>query len=157
MTVYTIEAWALGLGACMALLLSNTTFALALQSSTARSRGGACIVLLSSLALGFGLWTTNLVQVLAVRLPEQPNVGASWLLLSFAIATSSQVCALVFIACREPDTAGIVGSAFALAMGIEATHCAAFDELPSELAAHEGLLWVCGSFLLAFVDRKSVV
>jgi diguanylate cyclase (GGDEF)-like protein len=151
MIEYTIEAWALGLGACMAFLLSNTTLALALQCSTPRSRGGACILLLSSLALGFGLWTTNLVQVLAVRLPEQPNVGTSWLLLSFVIATSSQACALIFIACREPDTAGIVGSAFALAIGIEATHCAAFDELPSELVVHESLPWIGGSFLLAFV------
>jgi diguanylate cyclase (GGDEF)-like protein len=57
---------------------------------------------------------------------------------------------LIFISCREPDLASIVGSAFALALGIAATHAAAFDELPSELVAREGLVWICGSFLLAF-------
>ncbi len=150
MTTYSIEAWALGLGACMSLLLANTSLALVLQSSSIRSRGGACVGLLGALALGFGLWATNLVQVLAVRVPEAPNVGASWLLLSFAIATSTQLCALLFIARREPDTAGMAGCAFAFAIGIEATHWAAFDELPSELVMHANPLWMSGSFLLAF-------
>jgi diguanylate cyclase (GGDEF)-like protein len=146
----TSEAWTLALAACLGLLLSSTTLALALQSSLARSRGGVCILLLSSLALGFGLWTMNFVQVLSVRIPGQTNFGISWPLLTFAIAASSQACALLFIACREPDTAGITGSAFALAVGVEATHCAAFDELPGELVMREGLLWIGASFLLVF-------
>jgi diguanylate cyclase len=147
----TTEAWTLALAACLGLLLSSTTLALAVHSSLARSRGGICILLLSSLALGFGLWSLNFVQVLAIRMPGQSSLGMSWPVLTFAIATSSQACALLFIACREPDTAGITGSAFALAVGIEATHCAAFDELPGELIMREGLLWVGSSFLLVFV------
>jgi diguanylate cyclase len=147
----TTEAWTLALAACLGLLLSSTTLALAVQSSLARSRSGLCILLLSSLALGFGLWTLNFVQVLAFRMPGQSSLGMSWPALTFAIAASSQACALLFIACREPDTAGITGSAFALAVGIEATHCAAFDELPGEFIMREGLLWVGSSFLLVFV------
>ncbi len=146
----TTELWTLVLAACLSLLLSSTTLVLAVQSSVARSRGGACILLLSSLALGFGLWTMNFVQVLSIEIPGQPSLGFSWPALTFAIAASACACALLFIACREPDTAGMTGSAFALAVGIEATHCAAFDEMPGELVMHEGLFWVFGSFLLAF-------
>jgi diguanylate cyclase len=147
----TTEAWTLALAACMGLLLSSTTLALAVQSSIARSRGGMCIWLLSSLALGFGLWSMNFVQVLSVQMPGQSNMGLSWPALTFAIAASACACALLFLVWREPDTAGITGSAFALAVGVEATHCVAFDELPGELVMHQGLLWVCGSFALTFV------
>ena len=146
----TTETWTLALAACLSLLLSSTTLVLAVQSSVARSRGGACILLLSSLALGFGLWTMNFVQVLSIEIPGQTSLGLSWPALTFAIAASACACALLFIACREPDTAGMTGSAFALAVGIEATHCAAFDEMPGDLVMHEGLFWVFGSFLLAF-------
>ena len=146
----TTEAWPLALAACLSLLFSSTTLALAVQSSVARSRGGVCILLLSSLALGFGLWTTNFIQVLSLQIPGQLSLGFSWPALTFAIAASACGCALLFLACREPDTAGITGGAFALAVAIEATHCAAFDQLPGDLSTHEGLLWLCGSFLLIF-------
>jgi diguanylate cyclase (GGDEF)-like protein len=147
----TTDAWTLAVAVCFGLLLSSTILALAAQSSVARSRGALCILLLSSLALGFGLWSLNFVQVSSIRMLGQASLGMSWPALTFAIAVSSQACALLFIACREPDIAGITGSAFALAVGAEATHCAAFDELPAEIVIHEGLLWVGGSFLLVFV------
>ena len=146
----TTEAWTLALAACLAVLLSSTTLALAVQSSVARSRG-VCVLLLSSVAVGFGLWSMSIIQVLSVQIPGHASLGISWPVLTFAIAASACACAFLFIACREPDTAGITGSAFALAVGIEANHCAAFGELPGELVMHEGLLWVCGSFLLVFV------
>lgn len=66
----TTEAWTLALAACVAMLLSSTTLALAVQSCLARSRGGMCILLLSSLALGFGLWTMNFVQSCPSRYPD---------------------------------------------------------------------------------------
>ena len=146
----TTEAWTVALAACVAVLLSSTTMALAVQSSLARSRGGICVLLLSSLALGFGLWSMNVVQVLSVQIPGQAAMGISWPVLTFAIAATSLACGLLFIASSEPDTAGMTGSAFALAVGIEATHCVAFAELPGELVMNEGLRWVCGSFLLVF-------
>jgi diguanylate cyclase (GGDEF)-like protein len=151
MFAVTTEAWTLALAACLGLLLSSTTLALAVQSSVVRSRAGACILMLSSLALGFGLWAMNFVQVLSLQIPGQSSVGISWPTLTFAVAASSCACALLFIFWREPDTAGITGSAFALAVGVEATHCAAFDELPGELVAHDGLLWVFAAFFLVFV------
>jgi diguanylate cyclase (GGDEF)-like protein len=147
----TTEAWSLALAGCVAVLLSITTCALAAQSSLARSRSGVCMLLLSSLALGSGLWTLNFVQVLSLQIPGQSTLGISWPALTFAIAASAYACAFLFIACREPDTAGIAGSAFALAVGVEATHCAAFDQLPGELVTHEGWVWVCCSLLFAFV------
>ena len=150
MIALTTEAWTLALAACLGLLLSSTTLALAVQSSRARSRGGVCILLASSLALGSGLWTMNVVQVLSTRIPGESSLGLSWPVLTFAIAASACACALLFIAWREPDTAGMTGSAFALAVGVEATHCAAFDQLPGELVLREGLAWVGGSFLLVF-------
>jgi diguanylate cyclase (GGDEF)-like protein len=146
----TTEAWTLGLAGCLGLLLSSTTLALAVQSSLARSRGAVCVLVLSSLALGFGLWSLNFVQVESIRIIGQSSLGMSWPTLTFAIAASSLACALLFISCREPDISGITGSAFALAIGVEATHCAAFDELPAELVMREGLLWVGSSFLLVF-------
>jgi NO-binding membrane sensor protein with MHYT domain len=151
MIEFTIEPWALALAAGMAMLLASTSFSLVLQSSVTRSRGAACVVLLSSWVLAFGLWTTNLVQVLSLRLPGQPGLGFSWLVLTFVIAASSQACALLFVAFREPDKSSIVGSAFALAIGVEAIHCAAPEQLPAELVLHEGTVWICGSFLMAFL------
>jgi diguanylate cyclase (GGDEF)-like protein len=151
MTELTTEAWTLALAACLGVLLSSTTLALALQSSRARSRGGVCILLLSSLALGFGLWTMNYVQVSSTLIPWQSSLGFSWPALTFAVAASACACALLFIARCEPDTAAMTGAAFAFAVGVEATHCAAFDQLPGELIVREGLLWVGGSFLLVFV------
>lgn len=120
MFAVTTEAWTLALAACLGLLLSSTTLALAVQSSVVRSRAGACILMLSSLALGFGLWAMNFVQVLSLQIPGQSSVGISWPTLTFAVAASSCTCALLFISWREPDTAGITGSAFALAVGVEA-------------------------------------
>jgi diguanylate cyclase (GGDEF)-like protein len=147
----TSEAWTLALAACLAMLLSSTTLALAMQTSRARSRGGVCILLLGSVALGFGLWSMNFVQVLSTRIPGQSILGISWPALTFAIAASAYACAFLFIAWREPDTAGMTGSAFALAVGVEATHCAAFDQLPRELISRAGLVWVFGSFVLVFI------
>jgi diguanylate cyclase len=150
MTVFTTDAWALALATFMAIFVSYTTFTLALRVSTVNSRGRACAVLLSALALGFGLWTVNFIEVLSLWLPEQPNVGLSWFVLPFAVAASSQACALLFIARREPDTSSLVGCAFALAVGVVATRSAALDEMPAQVVLHEGWLWVCGSFLFAF-------
>jgi NO-binding membrane sensor protein with MHYT domain len=111
MTTLTADAWVLALAAGMALLVAHTTFSLALRVSTVRSRCGALTVVLSSLALGFGLWATNFVQVLSLWVSERPSIGISWFVLPFAVAASSQACALLFLAYREPDTPGITGGA----------------------------------------------
>ncbi len=147
---FTTDAWALALAAFTAILVSYTTFALAMRASTVNSRERAPSVLLSALAVGFGLWTVNFIQVLAVWLPEQPNVGLSWFVLPFAVSASSQACALLFMARREPDASGIVGCAFALAVGVVATRSAALDEMPAQVVMHESWPWVCGYFVFAF-------
>src|ERR1700721_4537278 len=103
----TTEVWTLALAGCLGLLLSGATLALAVKSSLARSRGGLCILLFSSLALGFGLWTLNFVQVLAIRMPGQASLGMSWPALTFAIAASSQACPLLFISVRQPTPSEI--------------------------------------------------
>jgi diguanylate cyclase (GGDEF)-like protein len=151
MTVLTTDAWALALAAVMAILVSHTTLILARRVSTVSARHCACVVLASSLALGFGLWTTNFVHVMSLWLPERPNVGISWFVLPFAVAVATQACSLIFIARRKPDAADITGAAFALAVGAGMTHCAALDQLPGLLVLHEELPWIAGSFLIAFV------
>jgi len=151
MSVLTTDAWALALAAVMAILLSHTTLTLARSASAVSARNSACVVLLSALALGFGLWSTNFVQVMSLWLPERPNVGISWFALPFAVAAATQGCALLFLARREPDGAGITGAAFALAVGAGMTHCAALDELPGLLVLQEELPWIAASFLIAFV------
>jgi diguanylate cyclase len=150
MTVLTANPYALALAALMAALLSHTTLRLAVQVSAARSRSGTFIVL-SSIALGFALWTTTFVRILALSGAEPPQLGTSWLLLSFAVAVSSQACALSFIACREPDSSNIAGTAFALAVGVGATRYAALDELSAEAVLHDGLAWACIWFPLTFL------
>jgi hypothetical protein len=105
MTVLTTDAWAMALAAVIAILLSHTTLTLALRVSTVSARHCACVVILSSFALGFGLWTTNFIQVLSLWLPERPSVGLSWFVLPFAVAASSQACALLFIA---EESAGVL-------------------------------------------------
>src|ERR1700719_3860940 len=143
MTVLTTDAWALVLATVMAFL--------ARRVSTVSARNSACVVLASSLALGFGLWATNFIQVMSLWLPERPNVGISWFVLPFAVAAATQACALLFIAGRKPDAAAITGAAFALAVGAGMTRCAALDELPGLLVLQEELPWIGGSFLIAFV------
>jgi diguanylate cyclase (GGDEF)-like protein len=140
----------LTLTAFMALLVSLASFTLATGLSAVSSRRRACAVLLSAAASGFGLWATNWVQLLSLRLPEQPALDLSGLVLPLAVAVSSLTCALLFVAHREPDTADLVGSAFSLAVGVAATHYAAIDALPGQVGLHEELLWASGSFLLAF-------
>jgi NO-binding membrane sensor protein with MHYT domain len=66
MTVLTTDAWAMALAAVIAILLSHTNLTLALRVSTVSARHCACVVILSSFALGFGLWTTNFIQVLSL-------------------------------------------------------------------------------------------
>jgi EAL domain-containing protein (putative c-di-GMP-specific phosphodiesterase class I)/NO-binding membrane sensor protein with MHYT domain len=151
MSILTTDAWALALAAVMAMLLSLTTLTLARSVAAVSARHCACIVLLSSLALGFGLWSTNFVQVMSLWLPERPNVGMSWFVLPFAVATATQGCALLFLARREPDAAAITGAAFALAVGAGMTHCAALDELPGLLELQEDLPWIAASFVIGFV------
>jgi diguanylate cyclase (GGDEF)-like protein len=136
--------------AFMALLAASTTLTLAVGVSGATARGCACAVLLSSLALGFGLWATNFVEVLSFWLPDRPTVGAAEFIVPFGIAVSSQICALLFIACREPDTSEIAGSAFALAFGVGATHCAVLGDPLGQLVPPDEFLWLCGSFALTF-------
>src|SRR3984957_2019772 len=150
MTVLTTDVWALALATVMAILVSHTTLTLARRVSTVSARNSACVVLLSSLALGFGLWATNFVQVMSLWLPERPSVGISWFVLPFAVAAATQGCALLFIASRKPDAAAITGAAFALAVGAGMTRCAALDELPGLLVLQEELPWIGGSFLIAF-------
>jgi diguanylate cyclase (GGDEF)-like protein len=136
--------------AFMAMLAASTTLTLAVGVSGATARGCACAVLLSSLALGFGLWATNFVAVLSFWLPERSTVGVTGLIVPFAIAASSQMCALLFIACRDPDTSEIAGSAFALALGVGATHCAALGDPLGHLVLPDEFPWICGSFVLTF-------
>src|SRR6266851_3132592 len=127
--------------AFMAMLAASTTLTLAVGVSGATARGCACAVLLSSLALGFGLWATNLVALLSFWLPERSTVGVAGLIVPFAIAASSQMCALLFIACREPHTSEIAGSAFALAFGVGATHCAALGDPLGQLVLPDEFPW----------------
>ncbi len=151
MTVLTADAYITALAALMAMLLSHTTLRLAVQVSTARSRSGACMVVLGAAALGFALWTTTFVRILGLSGTELPHVGTSWLLLSLAVAVSSQACALFFVACREPDASNFAGMAFALAVGVGATRCAALDELSASGVLHDGLTWACIWFPLTFL------
>jgi diguanylate cyclase (GGDEF)-like protein len=144
------DTFQVALAAFMALLAASTTLRLAVGVSGATARGCACAVLLSSLALGFGLWATNFIEVLSFWLPERPTVGVAGFIVPFAIAASSQMCALLFIACREPDTSEIAGSAFALAFGVGATHCAALGDPLGQLVLPDEFPWLCGSLLLTF-------
>jgi diguanylate cyclase (GGDEF)-like protein len=136
--------------AFMAMLAASTTLTLAVGVSGATARGCACAVLLSSVALGFGLWATNFVAVLSFWLPERSTIAIAGLVVPFAIAAASQMCALLFIACREPDTSEIVGSAFALAFGVGATHCAALGDPLGQLVLPDEFPWICASFVLTF-------
>ncbi len=116
----------------------------------ARSEAQRVVVLQAAAVLGFGVWSTNFVEIHLFWPQERPTVGAFGLLIPFAIAASSQICALLFIACREPDTTAIAGSAFALAFGMGATHCAMAGDPLEQFALREELPWIGGAFVVAF-------
>ena len=146
----TADAWVLALAAVICIFTAHATLSIAVRVSNLGAGKYACTVLLSALALGFGLWTQNFLQVLATWLPEQPQMNGSWFTLPFAIAALSQACALVFVARREPDAPGIAGCAFALAVGVGATRFATLDDLPGPQGLNTEVLWVFGSLLLTF-------
>jgi diguanylate cyclase (GGDEF)-like protein len=150
MIAFTTDISALVLAALMALLAASTTLTLAVAISRGAARRSACVVLLASMALGFGVWATSFVEVQLFSLPERPTVGVLGLVIPFAIAASSQICALLFIACREPGTSEIAGSAFALAFGVGATHSAMLGDPLGQLALHDELPWIGGAFIVAF-------
>jgi diguanylate cyclase (GGDEF)-like protein len=149
MSALTTDIPAIGLAALMALMAASATLTLAIPISRGATRS-ACVVLLAAAALGLGVWATNFVEVHSFWPLERPTVGVFGLLIPFAIAASSQICVLLFIACREPDTTDIAGSALALAFGVGATHCAMSGDPLNQLALHEELPWIGGAFLAAF-------
>jgi len=151
MAALTTDTSALALAAFMAVLQACTILTVAVGISRVAARWGGCIVLLASVALGFGLWATNFVEMLSFWPPERSSVGVLGLVIPLSIAVSSQICALLFIACREPDTSEIAGGALALAFGVGATHCAALGDPLEQLALHDGFPWTCASFLGAFL------
>jgi len=146
----TADAWVLALAAAIAIGTAHATLSIAVRVSNPGAGKYACTVLLSALALGIGLWTQNFLQVLAVWLPEDPQMNASWFTVPFTIAALSQACALLFVARREPDAPGIVGCAFALAVGVGAMRFATSDNLPGLQGLDPQVLWVFGSLLLTF-------
>jgi diguanylate cyclase len=150
MIAFTTDIPALVPAALMALLAASTTLTLAVAISRVAARRGVCVVLLASMALGFGLWATNFVEVHWFPLPERPTVGVLGLVIPFAIAASSQICALLFIACREPDASEMAGSAFALAFGAGATHCAVLGDPLGPLALHDEFPWIGAAFVVGF-------
>ena len=151
MIVHTTTTWALALTAFMAVLYSYTTCTLALRVSAVGARGRVCTVLLGALATGLGLWAASLVQGFSLGSPQQTGLNLRGLALLLAVAVSSQACALLFLARREPDTSGVAGSAFSLASGVEATHFAALDAFAGSSGIHDNWAWAAGSFLLAFL------
>jgi diguanylate cyclase (GGDEF)-like protein len=157
MTVLSPDCWTLALAAVMAILASYVTLTLALRVSTDSSRGWGCRVLCNSLVLGFGFWVANYVELLSIWPPSWPSVGLYGLIVPFVVAAASHGCALLFLARREPEPSGIVGSAFALAAGIGAIHGATLDELPGHMAMHGEARSVCTAFVFAFAVFSTAI
>ncbi len=104
----------------------------------------------SALALGVGLWAACSLEALALGPRGSPHAGFASGLVPLAIACAGQLCALAFIAGREPDLPAIVGSAFSLSGAVAGTQWSLLQTSGGALGPPAAPASAAGWLLLAF-------
>jgi diguanylate cyclase len=118
--------------------------------SSARPPGTAVRIAGNTLALGVGLWSACMLEALALGTHGWPFAGFPGGLTPLAIACSGQLCALAFIARRDPDLPAIVGSAFSFSVALWGIQWSIAQASGGLLGSPAAAAWTAGCLSLAF-------
>ncbi|MGB6487923.1 MAG: bifunctional diguanylate cyclase/phosphodiesterase [Steroidobacteraceae bacterium] len=118
--------------------------------SSARPPGTAVRIAGNTLALGVGIWSACVLEALALGPHGWPFAGFAGGLTPLAIACSGQLCALAFIARRDPDLPAIVGSAFSFSVALWGIQWSIAQASGGLLGSPAAAAWTAGCLSLAF-------
>jgi diguanylate cyclase len=149
--LFPIDPYILALAGLVATFASYVVLTVAAGVAAAGARRVRCILPLSALVLGSASFAAVSIEALASGLAPWASLSGVGLLVPFAIAVGSQLCALLFVAFREPDGAAMVGSGLSLAAGFAAFRWMTFDVLQSRIERAPGWLATCGFAALVFL------
>jgi diguanylate cyclase len=128
----TFDVCVEALAVVLAVLACEASLTAAKAVCNLGTRRRACRLTLYALAAGFGLWAAATLQALAVVDGVRLAAGPAGLLRGLAVACTGELCALVFLARRNLDSAALAGSALSFAAGVAATEYVAFLEMLSD-------------------------
>jgi len=144
------DPYVLALAALVALFASCAILTVAGELGAAGAPRIGCLLPTSALVLGAATYAAISIEAVASGVPPWTAVGPLGFLVPLAIALASVLCALLFVAVREPDGAAMVGSGFSLAAGIVAIRWTTFDILESHLEGARAWLATFGFAALVF-------
>jgi diguanylate cyclase (GGDEF)-like protein len=125
----------------------------------ARAAGTVLRVAGNAFALGVGLWSACMLEVVALGSDGWPLPGFAGCLTPLAIACVGQLCSLAFIAGRDPDLPAIVGSAFSFAVALWGTQWsiaqASGRPAASAAASAAAAVWTAGWLIFGFITFAS--
>ena len=132
------------------LLTCYGSMPVALRLASARPPGAAVRIAGNTLALGVGLWSACLLETVALGFRGWPFPGLADGLAPLAIACSGQLCALAFVAGRNPDLPAIAGSAFSFSVAVWGTQWSLAEASGGLLGSPAAAAWSVGCLILAF-------
>ena len=118
----TVDGWLAVLAAGIALAASHTTLDVTSRLSASSRRRVLCRTVSGALALGAGLWSLNLVGLLALGTQSWADTDVTILVTAFAVAVLDLMGMLAVFAGSEPSTSRILAGSTAAAAGISATY-----------------------------------
>ena len=118
----TVDGWLAALAAVIALAASHTILDLTTRLSASSRRRVLCRTVSGALALGAGLWTLDLVGLLALGIRSWGEADTMILFAAFAVAVLDLMGMLAVFAGSEPSTSRILAGSTAAAAGITATY-----------------------------------
>ena len=150
----TVDGWLAVLAAGIALAASHTTLDVTTRLSASSRRRVLCRTLSGALALGAGLWSLNLVGLLALGTQSWADTDVTILVTAFAVAVLDLMGMLAVFAGSEPSTSRILAGSTAAAAGISATYwttVAALGPVRKRVAVHGPCL-----LLYSFTKREPI-
>jgi diguanylate cyclase len=122
----------------------------AIWVSSAQPRLAASRIAGNTLALGVGLWSACTLEALALSPHGWPYSGLAGGLAPLALACSGPLCALTFMAGRDPDLPAIAGSAFSFSLALGGVQWSIAQASGGLLGSPAAQAWAAGWLLLAF-------
>jgi diguanylate cyclase len=138
------------LATAVTLLTCYSCLPAAIWVASARRPATAVRIAGNTLALGVGLWSACMLEAVALGPHVWPLPGFAGGLIPLAIACSGQLCALAFIAGREPDLPAIVGCAFSFSVAIWGTQWSIAQTSGGLFASPAAAAWTAAWLFLAF-------
>ena len=149
---HPVDPFVAALAAGAAVLTCQGCLSAAIWVASARPRNTRSTVRLvagNTLALGIGLWSACALEALAVSPRSWPQLGLAGWLVPLALACAGQLCALVFVAGRNPDLPASAGGAFAFTAAIAETQWSTLRADGGPLHWSAAHAWATGWLLLA--------